>query len=243
MLLLAERQAIHAQGARVVFLSIDDADQEPISMTMKPYALPTRLKPLADHRPKERPRPPGVRFAAVAAVFRMGDGDDLDLLFIKRAKQPQDPWSGQMAFPGGRMDPQDDSPLATAIRETREEVGLDLARRAHLVGRLDDVQGMARGRPIPLIIRPFVFMLVEPAEVQPNPDEVEAPVWIPLSWLLAGQGRCTMDYDWHGATVQLPCVRFQGYTVWGMTFRMLSNLLELLTPSRDVREAGVEHAS
>ncbi len=168
-----------------------------------------------------------MRLASVAAVLRERPGGDDELLFIKRAVHPLDPWSGQMAFPGGRMEPGDGSAFHTVIRETLEEVGIDLERDARLVGRLDDVQAMARGRTVPLVIRPFVFCLTGPARIRPN-EEVDDVGWIPVPWLLSGQGRGTMDYDWHGVTVQLPCVRYQGYLVWGLTYRMLSSLLDLL---------------
>ena len=71
---------------------------------------------------------PARGFAAVAAVLDR----NLDLLLIRRAVHERDPWSGNMAFPGGRVEPEDDGPLAAALRETLEEVGLPLRRDALL---------------------------------------------------------------------------------------------------------------
>ena len=66
--------------------------------------------------------------AAVALILLPTSDGDLEALFIKRAEVEGDPWSGQMAFPGGRRDPVDDDLLATAARATLEETGIDLAR-------------------------------------------------------------------------------------------------------------------
>src|SRR6059036_755615 len=99
-----------------------------------------------------------ARRAAVALVLRDGPSG-IELLFIRRADHPEDPWSGQMAFPGGRSEPGDPDPRATAVRETEEEIGVDLARDAEYLGPLDEVRAAARLRPVDLAISPFVFRL------------------------------------------------------------------------------------
>ena len=168
------------------------------------------------------------RRAAVAAVLRCGARGETEVLLIERTTRPEDPWSGQMAFPGGRVEPSDSSPLFAAIRETMEEVGLDLGSGARLLGALDDLRAMARGRHLDLAIRPFVFELLdrEPRIVLQR-SEVAGYLWAPLEELASG--RLDGDYPWTvpglGSAI-LPCYRVEGRVVWGLTWRMLCDLIE-----------------
>jgi len=167
------------------------------------------------------------RFAAVAAILRPR-GDEAEVLLIRRALQANDPWSGHMAFPGGRMDPTDPDLLATAIRETAEEVGLQLDAGAHLVGRLDDLPAIARGRPVGLVIAPFVFAVEGDMPLQPNLQEVEELVWAPLSPFYRGERNVAHPYELEGRKISLPGYDVEGRTVWGLTHRMLESLFETL---------------
>src|SRR5438309_7665496 len=94
--------------------------------------------------------------AAVAVILHDGD-EGLEALFIHRAVRAGDTWSGQIAFPGGRRDPGDVDLLATAIRETGEEVGVDLSG-AERLGVLDDLYPRTPVLP-PVVVRPFVLAL------------------------------------------------------------------------------------
>lgn len=163
--------------------------------------------------------------AAVAAVLRDGP-DGAEVLLIERAARAGDPWSGQMALPGGRRDPGDADLLGTALRETHEEVDLDL-RGAELLGALDDVHAMARGRAANLVVRPYVFALSGLPALRPN-EEVAAALWTPLRPLLRGERDTVVDWRLGDALWQLPGWAVEGRTVWGLTHRMLSGMLELL---------------
>jgi len=94
----------------------------------------------SDSRENPAEEEEGVRKAAVALIFRIGQQGALELLFIKRAEYPGDPWSGQIAFPGGREEARDASLAETAIRETREETEIDLEREGMMIGTLDDLR-------------------------------------------------------------------------------------------------------
>jgi 8-oxo-dGTP pyrophosphatase MutT (NUDIX family) len=177
-------------------------------------------------RPAERTGGDGPR-AAVALVFREGAAGRLELLFIRRAEHEKDPWSGHVGFPGGRAEPDDPGLEATAVRETLEETGLDLARDGEGLGALDEVKALARGRPVDLVIAPFVFRLRAQLDGAPS-HEVVSLHWLPLERLLATQTRSTLPYPHEGAVLELPCLRIDGLVIWGLTYRMFENLREVL---------------
>jgi 8-oxo-dGTP pyrophosphatase MutT (NUDIX family) len=162
--------------------------------------------------------------AAVAVVLARAPREP-HLLLIRRAEHPLDPWSGHMAFPGGRLDPTDETLVAAAIRETREEVGIDLEIHGALVTRLDDLQASARGRNLDLVVSPFLFTLEERHEPRIDPREVAEALWVPL--------HVFRDPRFHGTTAvsrgefqaDFPAYLYEGNTVWGMTYRMIQAFL------------------
>jgi len=179
---------------------------------------------IAQLAPEAAGAPP--KRAAVATVLRDG-GRGPEVLLIRRAEHPGDPWSGHMAFPGGREDPSDQDLLQTAVRETREEVSLDLGHAARLVGRLDELPAVARGRRMGLTIAPFVFELTRDATLTPN-EEVAELVWTPLEPMFRGHLQTTYAYELGGQRLELPAHDVDGRIVWGLTYRMLESLFALL---------------
>ena len=167
-----------------------------------------------------------VRHAAVALVFRRDRSGALDLLFIKRAEWEGDPWSGQVAFPGGRHEPGDASLAHTAIRETREELALDLERHGRLLGTLDDLYPRNPALP-PIVVRPHVFVAHPQAELEPS-HEVAVAFWVPLARLQATDATVESTIEVRGARWRVPSFVHEGHTIWGMTERILRQLLELL---------------
>ncbi len=162
----------------------------------------------------------------MAAVLREAAAG-LEVLLIRRAEHPRDPWSGHMAFPGGREDDADADLLGTAVRETREELSLDLLQHARLLGRLDEMPAIARGRRIGLSITPFVFELTTQVPFVPN-EEVAEALWAPFLPLMRGELLTTIPYEIEGRHIALPAHDVQGHIVWGLTFRMLDSLFALL---------------
>jgi 8-oxo-dGTP pyrophosphatase MutT (NUDIX family) len=181
---------------------------------------------LASHRPIVAEEEEGVRRAAVALIVRLGKDRALELLFIKRAEYERDPWSGQIAFPGGRMEAGDASLAETAIRETREETGIDLAREGMLIGTLDDLRPIRVSLPA-IMVRPYVALL-DRSEPLVLSQEVALSFWLPFAALAQTE-------SWHEDTVfargiQINTLVFkhEGHVVWGMTERILTQLLALL---------------
>lgn len=188
------------------------------------------LEDIADRLGRKPPsllgRAEDTRQAAVAAILRAARGEP-EVLLIRRAEHPRDPWSGHMAFPGGRHDPSDPDLLDTARRETLEELGLDLGRHARLLGMLDEIEAIARGRRTGMVIRPYVFALEEEPELAPN-DEVAEVVWAPLAPMLRGENATTLPYRRDGLDLVLPGYDVGGRVVWGLTYEMLQRLFSLL---------------
>lgn len=166
--------------------------------------------------------------AAVAAVLRERDGGGAEVLLIRRAEREGDPWSGHIAFPGGRSSEADRDLEATAVRETREEVGIDLEADAALLGRLPDLHAVARAKRTGLVITPFVFALKREAPLVFDAREVAEALWTPLAPLSRGEGAGTIAYEREGAHIDLPCWYVEGRVVWGLTHRMLLSLFEIL---------------
>lgn len=184
---------------------------------------------LSSHAPRAIDGDPARR-AAVATVLRQGpETGETEVLLIRRAEHPADPWSGHMAFPGGRHEPGDPTLLDTALRETAEEVGLSLDPEADLLGRLDDLEAVARGRRTGLVIAPFVFHTAVPEpRLRPDPVEVAETVWAPLAPMARGDNATVYGYRWEGRELQLPAYDVEGRVVWGLTYQMLQSLFGLL---------------
>lgn len=165
----------------------------------------------------------------MAAILRdPGGGGDAELLLIRRAEREGDPWSGHMAFPGGRHDEGDPSAFATAVRETREEVGLDLDTHGALLAELPELPAIARGLRTDLTITPFVFALARDVPLTFEDAEVAEALWAPMGPLSRREGAGTRPYELDGRRLDLPCIHVAGREVWGLTYRMLEMLFEAL---------------
>jgi len=171
--------------------------------------------------------PDQVRSRAAVAMILRSAGAGLELLLIRRAEHPRDPWSGQMAFPGGRAEPADADLSETATREVSEEIGVDLAQAGELFGSLDELRAMARLRPMDLTIQPFVFGLQRDIVAEAR-EEVESVHWLPLEALFAPEAHSNLEYRHEGQTLLFPCLRHDGLVIWGLTYHMLQGLEQRL---------------
>lgn len=163
-------------------------------------------------------KPTGERLAGVAVILA---GDDLQTLLIRRADRAGDPWSGQVAFPGGKMQEGDPSVTDTAVRETKEEVGVDLTR-AKFVGRMRQF----RTHTGTMLVVPSVFTLPAEVSVNENAAEVASHAWVALEALGRPESKASYYVDAGGERLAFPAYRSGGLVIWGLTQRIISSLLE-----------------
>ena len=181
---------------------------------------------LRERRPVQLELEEPLRRAAVALILRAGEQGVIELLMIKRAAFEGDPWSGHIALPGGRQEPDDASLQHTAIRETWEETGIDLARDGCVVGQLDDLQPRTPRLP-PLVITPFVAVLERDVPIVLSP-EVDEAFWVPLTALQDPNASREIVLELTGGPRTVPSFQHEGYTIWGLTERILRQFLALL---------------
>ena len=184
-----------------------------------------RLRPYRGARDDPVP-PEGGRTAAVAVVLRPGTYSP-DVLLIERARMEGDPWSGQMALPGGRRDGADRSLLETAVRETREETGVALDACGRGLGRLDSVEPQSVHLPR-LTVLPLVFLVPHGTVAGEVSTEVAHALWAPLDHLRDHRNRRVHRHRSGGRTRSFPAIDVEGRPVWGLTRRILIDLLERL---------------
>lgn len=174
--------------------------------------------------PRDAPDAEGRIQAAVSLVLRASD--ELEVLLIRRAHLEDDPWSGHMALPGGRREDTDATLLRTAIRETREETGLDLDAKGTPLGRLEDVRPESRRLPW-IAISPFVFGVPAGTGARPASPEVDAVQWVPLARLQDPQTLDTLTMEVGEAVREFPGFRVEEGLVWGLTYRILTTFLQV----------------
>jgi 8-oxo-dGTP pyrophosphatase MutT (NUDIX family) len=184
------------------------------------------IKKCLTERPFERYKPDSPDLlAAVGLVLKTAElnPSEVEILLIRRAEREGDPWSGQMGLPGGRFDAQDADQYQTVLRETREEVGLDLEASGDFLGRLDDIPATARAKRTGLIIAPYVFALRQQPQLSLN-HEVAETLWAPLGPMVRGEIDAITEYQVGEDTYVLPAYTVQGRIVWGLTYAILQNL-------------------
>lgn len=165
--------------------------------------------------------------AAVAALLRYTEDHEPSVLLMRRTLRAGDRWSGQICFPGGKEEAIDNDLVATATRETQEEIGLSLNECSRFLGPLDPIHARSRGQVLETAVWPFVFVQTRPAPIELGPEAAHA-FWLPLALAASGKLDSSYLYDLPGTQMELPCWRFEGEVIWGLTFTMLQSLLSLV---------------
>ena len=170
----------------------------------------------------EARRPPddGRRRAAVAVLLHEEPAPRV--LLMKRADRDGDPWSGHISLPGGGYQASDGDLLVTSIRETREELGIDLDG-TRLLGSLEAIHPRLTG-PNGIQVTPFVFATAAALEPVCGP-EARAAFWLPID--LAASGALDGTYTYPSSQATFPSWNYEGHVIWGLTHRILQRLLEL----------------
>ena len=178
---------------------------------------------VAGHRPILLPPGSGTR-SAVAFILRDTERGP-EGLFIERATRDGDPWSGNVGFPGGRVEREDGSLRETAERETREEIGLDLSRKVHL-GRLSDIAGAH----LPVRVACFVYLVTGEPPLLLS-DEVTEAFWVPLAFLTAPERHITASIRFCDRSVTTPAIILpqpDKPLLWGITYRLVREFLDIV---------------
>lgn len=184
----------------------------------------------ANHAPASFTADP--RHCSVAMILALGDCE-LEACFIRRAERAGDPWSGQVAFPGGRAEGTDASASAVAERETYEEVGLEL-NSTQRVGALPIHAIRAN-----MTLSPFIYYF-EPVVGGSSPQQIASPrevrevadvFWVPLSHLFDSRTVTTLDYPAGEHSNSFPGIRFEEHVIWGLTLRVLETFAHLMDRS------------
>jgi 8-oxo-dGTP pyrophosphatase MutT (NUDIX family) len=164
------------------------------------------------------------RRAAVAMILRGGE-EEIEMLMIRRAEHDGDPWSGDLGFPGGKVDFDDNSDRSAAERETLEAMGLNLDESLFL-GQLDDISGAY----VPVNVACFIYHLEEPANFEMN-SEITNYWWVPLSRFLEPERHRHVTFTYrnkHRARPVIDLVEPEYPFLWGITYRMIEQFFNLL---------------
>lgn len=184
---------------------------------------------LSVHEPLRFSVRPDTRQAAVAVVLRERGGHT-EVLFIQRAVKEGDPWSGDMAFPGGHLEPVDASLSAAAIRETAEEIGL-VIEPSDMIGELSQQRPVRQAGRIDMLVAPYVFAIDGDPAFELS-HEVADVVWTRLAPMHAGDNQATEHKSIGGQPILFPGYRLGSrHFVWGLTYRMVQTLFEVLDPA------------
>ncbi|MBT7625431.1 MAG: CoA pyrophosphatase [Proteobacteria bacterium] len=170
---------------------------------------------------------PNATHASVAMILTRRDGD-LEVCFIRRAEREGDPWSGQVAFPGGRASPLDKSPAHVAERETSEEVGLDI-NESERIGSLPQRVIERKDLKGNLTLSPIVYYIEsKKAEkaIALQKAEVAHVFWVPLSHLFNEDFVTEIEYPMGGQLRNFPGITHYGEVIWGLTLRVLQSFSE-----------------
>ena len=155
-----------------------------------------------------------------AAVLMLITDEEHPHVILTRRTSGLSSHAGEVAFPGGKRDPEDPNLIATALRETEEEIGIS-GSEIRILGSLSDILSKHKLR-----VEPWVGLVSPQVNLIPNPDEIESVFRVPISFLMEpGSARFDQFQGFDGKTRYAPAWDYQGYDIWGLTAWVLAELL------------------
>lgn len=176
--------------------------------------------------------------AAVAIVHAGGAADSV--LLIRRAEREADPWSGHWSFPGGRREPEDRDLLHTALRELEEECGIRLAPERLEAALPPAVARRSVGRFV--LVAPFVFRVDAEQPLALDSQEAAGAVWLPLGVLRDPSRHALRPVPGQPPEVRFPAIDMDGAPLWGFTYRLITDWLDLNPREHAIEQAGFDAA-
>jgi len=177
------------------------------------------LQRVRDHSPRLLECAQTFPEAAVLVPIIRGESPELVLTLRASGLSTH---GGEVAFPGGRRDPEDSDLMATALREAEEEIGL-APGLVEVVGPLSEQVSRHR-----IKVTPYVALIPDFVEYRPNDAEIAAVFTVPLRFFLEDVRETTHRIDFQGASWFVPSYRFGEYRIWGLTAVMIVELVNLL---------------
>lgn len=168
------------------------------------------------------------RAHAAVAIILEEKLEGVNVLFIERSTTDNDPWSGHIGFPGGKVERSDKSPRDAAEREVMEEVGIQLWKSRYL-GRISDIAPAGLG----IVVSGFVYAVNSTPQLQPDSHEVANAFWLPLIEIANPLHRWHVQYKWHDRMRRFPALdhfKENAKPIWGITYRMLRNFYKAMEP-------------
>jgi len=154
--------------------------------------------------------------AAVALILKI-ENQETEVLFVKRAEYPSDPYSGQIALPGGKRSLQDKNLKQTVVRETLEEINVNLLESCRFLGTMNVLESTLRPK---MNVLPFIALLIHEPLIKLN-NELQDYIWIPVGRLYQHESTVKFSFG------IFPAFIVDSVVIWGLTYRILKKLINV----------------
>ena len=177
-------------------------------------------------------RPPVEELRKAAVLIAITDSDDPELIYTLRSNKVGS-HGGEVSFPGGMYELEDENLETTALRESKEETGLDISK-VDILGPIDTVVSRFN-----ISVTPYVGIVPNNIELNNNSDEIEACFKVPLSFLLQDKRHRNDEINRNGDIFFMPAYEYDSYIIWGLTAMMTVDFLNIALDAKiDLKTEG-----